>query len=78
MSIQVENFFSLNFVWNEDELNTKKKLLRSVDEKNKLNSEALFYNSWYLPILILCKILFLELFKTPKTSKTIDTSEFAN
>ena len=41
--------FELNYVWGDDELHYVKGELQIIDTKHKLNSDAFFYDSWYLP-----------------------------
>ncbi len=45
------NIYSLDYIWADDEQMYTEADLKAIDLKNKLNSEAFFYDSWYLPAL---------------------------
>ena len=45
------NLYSLDYVWADDERIYTEAELKAIDLKNKLNTKAFFYDSWYLPVL---------------------------
>lgn len=51
LKVNYSELFELNYVWGDDELIYVKGGLQIIDTKHKLNSDAFFYDSWYLPDL---------------------------